>query len=127
MNLIDITSILFISIISAFVGFGFNKMMEPGMLFEFYRDFLEAVPWSRDKRFPYDSTTQKYKLNLFLVYLVKPLGKCIVCNTTWIGILIASLMTETWNWQAVVQCVICGVASAGIVIIIVNVFNKLQK
>ena len=130
MGIIDVISILFISIISAFVGFGFNAMLQPDMIFDWYREFLEQLPVVRDRAFPYDSDHKYYKESRILYYLTKPLGICIICNTTWIGMIIAAFYfkpVSNYSLIHVISCIITGVASAGIVIIITNIHRKLQR
>ena len=127
MGTFDVISLLFISIISAFVGFGFNMIQTPGMLFEFYKDFLEALPHIKDRNFPYDSEHTYYKESKFLYYLSKPLGLCIVCNTTWIGMIMAAFYLKEWSVLHLILTIFTGVASAGIVVLISNYYYKLKR
>jgi hypothetical protein len=105
-----IISILLLSIICAFIGFGFNKMQDPDMIFFWYKNLLNYIG-------------HKSK---FLHYLVKPLGICIICNTTWIGILSSYIILHPQK-LLLFSMMSVGVCSAGIVIIIVNIFNRLQS
>lgn len=127
MGTFDVISLLFISIISAFVGFGFNMMQSPGMLFEWYKEFLINFAIIKDKRFPYDSDGNYYKESKFLRELSKPLGYCLVCNTTWIGMIMAAFYLKEWSVLHLILAIFTGVASAGIVVLISNYYYKLKR
>ena len=127
METFTVINLLFISILSAFAGFGFNIMQTSGMAFESYKDFLEELPRIKDKDFPYNSEHTYYKESKFLYYLAKPLGLCIVCNTTWIGMIITILYLKELSLLHLLLTVFTGVASAGIVTLINNYYNKLRR
>jgi len=106
----DITAIFLLSIISAFVGFGFQRMMDFDMIFFWYGEWLQKTS----------------KKNLTLYYVTKPLGRCILCNTTWIGV----MLTIVFFYDPplfLLYMLIVGVASAGMVIIIVNLYHLIQN
>lgn len=127
MNLFDIFSLLILSIISAFVGFSFNRMQDPDMIFEWYKDWLTKLPYKENPKFWHDVHATRYDKNMFLYYLSKPLGLCIICNTTWIGILICLIVTEHYSLMTIFNCITVGVTSAGIVTLIINKYNQLNK
>jgi hypothetical protein len=102
-------SILLLSIICAFIGFGFNRMQDPDMIFSWYKNLLEYLG-SKSK---------------ILHYIVKPLGMCIICNTTWIG-MISAFITLHQHKLLLFSVISVGVCSAGIVVLIINKFNQLQ-
>lgn len=56
----------------ASLGHCFNHFTKPGMVFYWYGDLLERL----------------YFTSAFWKYMVKPLGYCVYCNTTWIAILV---------------------------------------
>jgi len=58
------------------LGLFFQKCMEPNMIFRRYYLWLMLI-WIRNYR----------KKNRWKRWLLKPLGLCIYCNTTWIAIL----------------------------------------
>ena len=151
MILSHIVELLLLALFSALIGFGFNKMQDPDMIFERYKDWLEylanskhitlksvicnvlLVPaykfkWVKIQRFIVFSswyhTLRKYK---FLYYLTKPLGLCIVCNTTWIGIVLTLLAMHTLSFIGGVCAICVGIASASIVIFFENLFKLIQK
>lgn len=105
----DISAILLLSIVSALVGFGFQRMMDPYMIFRFYHDWLEEISAK----------------NLTLYYITKPFGRCIVCNTTWIGIVLSIIFFDPPLFP--LYMIIVGVASAGIVVLIANIYEYLQN
>jgi hypothetical protein len=120
-----------LSFLSALMGFGFQRMMDFGMIFEWYKRWLERMPYRPNPAYCYDVNADKYIKSKFLYYVSKPLGICIICNTTWIGIIntiIASIIIfSKFNWIIVASCIIVGVSSAAIVVLIVNLYNKLQR
>jgi hypothetical protein len=105
----QLISILLLSIICAFVGFAFNKMQDPDLIFGWYKSLLQNVG-SRSR---------------FLHYIVKPLGLCIICNTTWIGF-ITTVIVNPHQKLLPFNMLAVGMCSAGMVILIINYFNNLQ-
>jgi hypothetical protein len=149
-----ILALLLMSIISAWVGFGFNRMQDPDMIFSWYKDWLEYLAGHKFKtlrfriflfkiswngRMPiylwFDLSKAKYmnfstvparKKSKFLYYFTKPIGRCIICNTTWIGMCLGFIFFRT-NPRFVLDTLIVGVASAGIVVMIINKYHNLQN
>lgn len=105
-----IMAILLLSIISAFVGFGFQRMQDFDMIFRWYHNWLESLS---DK-------------NKFWYYFTKPLGRCIICNTTWIGMFLAFMFFQDLP-LLFLSIFIVGVASAGIVVLITNKYETMQN
>jgi len=83
-------------IIIALVGYGFQLMLnhKDNMIFGFYELWLVKLS----------------KKNKFWHWITKPLGLCIICNTTWIGFLISAIFYQLAWWQ--VLCI--GIAAAGL-------------
>ena len=152
-----IVELLLLALFSALIGFGFNKIQEPDMIFEKYKEVLEYLAGNKFRtwRFniflfkvwwngwtvvpdwltfnaPEDKwwitsphiSVKQYK---FLYYLTKPLGLCIVCNTTWIGIVLTLSTAHTLSFIGGVCAICVGVASASIVIFLENLFKLIQK
>ena len=88
---------LILAIISGFVGYGFNRIMEPDMIAHPYKRLLSRLS----------------RINQFLNYITKPLGLCIYCNTAWIGFILAYYTDCDLFWIITI-----GVCSVGIVAII---------
>jgi len=139
MNLIDILSLLLLSVMSALIGFGFNKIQDHDMLLEWYPDFLTRLIYVKNKNLLFDIETQAmgssdniivaktYKKRMFWHYITKPLGLCIVCNTVWIGMLLTLVFVDVYTWKTIVYCIITGVTSGAIVIFLTNKYKQLQK
>jgi len=109
-----ILTILLLSIVSALVGFGFKRMQDYDMIFRWYSDWLETLSGK----------------NKFLYYFTKPFGRCIICNTTWIGMLLTFILFPVLFKQSsllVFDIIIVGVASAGIVVLITNKYETMQN
>lgn len=149
-----ILSLLILSIISAFIGFAFQRMMDADMIFEKYKDFLNYLAnkkwyhygyvrlniklslnkylpkWLRfdilNDTFVYDSSKYIKSKSTILYYITKPLGRCVICNTTWIGIIL-TLFYSNMEWRTILYCIIVGCTSAGLVVLIVNYYNMLQR
>lgn len=119
--------ILILSIISAFIGFGFQRMMDYDMIFEWYGNFLRKLPYFPNPRYPMHADAFQYKRVNWIYYLTKPLGACILCNTTWIGIIFSSIIFIMYDMKIIFPSICVGICSAGIVIIIQNVFTYIQS
>jgi len=89
-------TMLQIIFVSGLVAFAFQKFQEPKMIFAFWGKLLKRM--------------SKSKLG---EKLAKPLGACIVCNSTWIGFLIAWLAGKD-----IISILIIGVASSAVAILI---------
>lgn len=76
------------------------------MIFEFYKNWLNHIKHTHPK----------------LMYVCKPAGLCIVCNTTWIGFIISILLGLELFYILIV-----GISGATIVILLENIFKKLQQ
>jgi hypothetical protein len=105
----QLISILLLSIICAFAGFAFNKMQDVDMIFMWYKNTLRKIG---------------HKSQL-LHYVVKPLGLCVICNTTWIGF-ITTFVLNPHQKYLLFNMLAVGMCSAGMVILIINYFNHLQ-
>lgn len=123
-------ALLLLSIISAYIGFGFNRMQDPDMIFAWYKEWLEQLPYSI-KELSYEEAlatgkTRIKRKNKLIYYITKPLGICIICNTTWIGMFLAFML---FRGQPLLflNIFIVGVASAGIVVMIINKYHNLQN
>jgi hypothetical protein len=138
MNLDLLIALILLSIISAFIGFGFNRMQDPDMIFQWYREWLNRMPYIPIKRYQIDYlstvsnpkpilTTIRHKKSMFLYYLSKPLGLCIICNTTWIGMILTTIFLFKGDWIIILYDLIVGCSSAGLVVLIVNKYNQLQR
>lgn len=130
MNIImflHIEELLLLALFSALIGFAFNKMMEPDMVFNWYKDLLIEFCWIKNPKYPMDSDANILKLSKFRVYLTKPLGLCIVCNTIWIGIILSLIIIPIPVISRIVLSILTGCASGGIVILIENLFKRLQR
>jgi hypothetical protein len=123
----EMTALILLSILSALIGFGFNKMMTEGMIFEKYHDWLESLPYKPNPKFGKDVGAKSYIYSKFLYYLSKPLGLCIVCNTTWIGIIVSTIVYGKWNLMLLFNDIAVGVASGAIVIFLENKFKAIQR
>jgi hypothetical protein len=130
-------------------------MMDFGMIFQGYgrwleylaghkylcfnaRFFLFKVWWNKyppkwthfnlaNDRWFNKSSEQSRKKSKFLYYITKPLGRCIICNTTWIGFILTLLIVNVNSWIIIIHCLIVGISAASIVILITNYYNKLQR
>jgi hypothetical protein len=145
-----VLSILILSVICGFVGFGFRRMQDDGMIFEWYRNMLINIrnakvntPALCISLFMGGDTTNSNRFTIWLLSkaikigmintpyiireLLKPLGLCEICNTTWIGIISVILLTKKYTWITLLDCVFVGVASAAVVILISNYYHKLQR
>ena len=69
--------LLTLTIMSGLVGFSFQKFQEPNMIFAFWSKWMKMLSVKR-----------------FWGKLAKPLGACIVCNSTWVGFVIGYLFTK---------------------------------
>lgn len=143
------------SIVAAFVGFGFKRMQDPDMIFSWYGEWLNYLSgnpfrtlrskiflfkfwWNTlrpySKRFKFDYSKDKfamhpvpvYKQSKFLYYFTKPLGRCIICNTVWIGMLLTFILFPMQH-LIVFDIITVGVASAGIVVLISNKYELMQN
>ena len=103
-------TLLLLSVISALVGFGFRRMMEPEMIFHQYRKLLTNLG-------------DKSKL---LKYITKPFGMCIICNSTWIGIILTFVFIPEFNWFTVISAVIVGCTTAGFVTLLSTYYYALK-
>lgn len=129
-----IVELLLLVLFSALIGFGFNKMQEPDMIFEWYKEWLNKLPYIKHTYSPLEliensmiSNVKPYRKSMFLYYFTKPLGLCIICNTTWIGIMLTLILLPI-PISIRIFCAICvGVASASIVIFLENLFKLIQK
>lgn len=63
----------------------------------------------------------------FLYYITKPLGRCVICSTTWIGIIITLIIVNQLSWLQLFDCIIVGVSSATLVCLISNYYHKIQN
>jgi hypothetical protein len=92
-------------IISGLIGLAFQSFIEPEMIFGFYGIWLKKMG-----RTPLGKK------------LAKPLGGCIICNTTWIGIIVALLQRDpeyaAGGLMLIVKAIIIGVAASGVAIIL---------
>jgi hypothetical protein len=126
-----ILSILILSIVSAFIGLGFNKMQDDGMAFTWYKDWLNRMPYRFRDLTPLEmletGKTHHMHKSKFLYYLTKPLGLCIICNTTWIGMIACLIVATKWNYMLIFDVIATGMSSAGIVILLINKYNQLQR
>ena len=87
-------------LIAALVGQGFHLYLDKEMIFATYG------AWLRKSRKGISR------------HLVKPLGACILCNTTWIGIILTILSNE-YTWPKIIWvAIVIGVGSAGLVAVI---------
>jgi hypothetical protein len=147
-----IMALLLLSIISAYIGFGFNRMQDPDMIFEWYGNWLNYLagfrfktighrifhfklwwnylrPNSRWFKFDFSKEISKdctiRRKSKFLYYITKPLGRCIICNTTWIGMFLGFIFFRDLP-LLFLNIFIVGVASAGIVVMIINRYHNLQ-
>lgn len=93
-------------LISALLGFGFRLMLDhtEQMIFGWYNLLLIKMR----RNYPWTS------------YLAKPLGLCIVCNTTWIGMMVA-----WYSNKGFIEMIIIGGAAAGLVTIISVAYRKI--
>ena len=119
-----IMELLGFTILSSLIGFGFNVMQEPDMVFAKYRDFLNWLCWIKDDNYPLNSSSNKYKKSMFFYYLTKPLGLCVICNTTWIGIITTLILLDIPIGLRIFCSICVGVASAGLVTLIVRKQNE---
>jgi hypothetical protein len=94
-----------IILISALVGIAFQSYMESGMIFGFYGKILKRMG-----------------LTSFGKKIAKPLGVCIICNTTWVGMIIAFKMKYD-----VFDILIIGIAASGLVIILSNCLEFIKE
>lgn len=133
---LHVASLFMLSMLSAFVGFGFARITDDGMIFSKYREFLEWLCYWKDAKYLHNVDAIKYKKSTFFYYLTKPLGLCIICNTVWIAIIICSIIwiiisnftvVNYWVWILIFDCIISGTASAGLVTLIVNEFNYYRQ
>ena len=92
-------TLLHLIIISGLAGFSFQKFQAPEMIFGFWGKLL--------KRMSRTSLGTK---------IAKPLGACIICNTTWIGFIIGYFFTTD-----LLSTLVVGVAAPAIAILINNV------
>jgi hypothetical protein len=149
-----ILAILLLSIVAAFVGFGFKRMQDFDMIFEWYGKWLAylaghkfwtftytvlmiKIAWNRKvfKWLQFDLNNDKYMSNpnlvqrkesKFLYYFTKPLGRCIICNTTWIGMFLGFILFRDLP-LLFINIFTVGVASAGIVVMISNKYELMQN
>ena len=61
----------------------------------------------------------------FLYYITKPLGRCIICNTTWIGIIITFLLFNLPILPMILLSIGIGMTSASLVTLISSIYNKI--
>ncbi|MCK9429949.1 MAG: hypothetical protein M0R17_08085 [Candidatus Omnitrophica bacterium] len=61
----------------------------------------------------------------FLYYITKPLGRCIICNTTWIGIILSLLILDMQFEFKILSTICVGCASAALVTIITVIHKRL--
>jgi archaellum biogenesis protein FlaJ (TadC family) len=129
--MIHLIAILLLSTVSALVGFGFRRMQDPDMIFEWYRKWLEKLPIKKDPLwFTEFHHTNEYIKSKFIYYLTKPLGICIICNTTWIGMLLTFIFAPVIFEDSsllVFDIIIVGIVSAGIVVMISNKYEQIQN
>jgi hypothetical protein len=99
-------SMLELILIAALLGFGFRLMMDhtEEMLFGWYNLLLIKL---RNR-------------SIFGAYIAKPLGLCIICNTTWIGIMLA-----WYKAKPIIEMIIIGGAAAGLVTLISVTYKKI--
>lgn len=148
----EIINILGLILISTLVGFGFNIMQDIGMIFEWYKEWLNYLANNKFKTFGYRvfllklwwntvvifklhrinlpafklskskywhcSTSVSHKQYKVLYYITKPLGLCIICNTTWIGIISGIVLLDMPIGQKIFSSILIGVASGGLVTIV---------
>lgn len=144
------------SIIAAFVGFGFKRMQDPDMIFYSYGNWLTYMAYTEFKTFRYSifafkswwnlrrPCSNRFKFNFskdkfaisanipmrrksrLMYYLTKPIGRCIICNTTWIGMLLVFIFFPRQH-LIVFDIITVGVASAGIVVMIANKYETMQN
>jgi len=140
----NIFNLLALSLFSALVGFGFNKMLEPDMIFNWYKEFLIRVRaigiykpiiyWRKyraKKNYYYMRTLammnkeDMYYKSRFLSAITHPLGLCIVCNTCWIGIGF-TFITHPFQFSTIYTACFVGAASAGIALIFQLIYKCLH-
>jgi len=104
----EIITIISLGLISALVGFAFQRMLsvKDKMIFAWYWVLLSRLS----------------KKNKLLFYIAKPLGLCIICNTTWIGFIVVYLFD-----CKLLAIVLTGLVGTGIVILIENLYHLLQR
>lgn len=105
-----VLTLLLMSIVAALVGFGFKRMQDYDMIFEWYGKWLNYLA----------------SKNKFLYYLTKPFGRCIICNTVWIGMLLTFIFFPRQH-LLVFDIITVGFASAGIVVMITNKYELMQN
>lgn len=149
----NISELLLIALFSALIGFGFNKMMDARMIFKWYKDCLEYLAnnnWTTlgFRIFIFKLNINHYfnkdifnlietnyiqgkcntnKQSKLLYYICKPLGLCIICNTTWIGIIITIVLLPVPIPIKIFYAICVGIVSASIVIFLENLFKLIQK
>lgn len=140
----NIIYLLALSLFSALVGFGFNKMLEPDMIFSGYKEFLVKLKTAgiykpimywiryRAKYSFYHIRTlammnkeDMYYKSRFISAITHPLGLCIVCNTCWIGIGF-TFITHQFQFSTIYTACFVGTASAGIVVILQLIYKCLH-
>jgi hypothetical protein len=84
-------------------------MMDPDMIFTFYGKWLSKLS----------------KKSSLWFHITKPLGRCVICNTTWIG-MISAFIIFPMHGLFIYYIFATGICSAGMVIIITNLFEFLQ-
>ena len=105
-----LAALVVLSIIAAFIGFGFQRMMDVEMIFYPYRKLI---------------TDLRYKSKA-LKYLTKPLGMCIICNSTWIGIILTFVFIPEFNWFTIISAIIVGCTTAGFVTLLSTYYQILK-
>lgn len=103
--------LILLSVLSTFVGFGFQRMMEPEMIFYSYHNLLNTI----------------YHKHVLLAYFTKPLGMCIICNSTWIGIILTFVFIPEFNWFIVISAIIVGCITAGLVSLLNTKYHLLKN
>ena len=105
-----IFTLILLSVVAASVGFGFQRMLDPDMIFGKYGGLLRRYPNSK-----------------WFIYLAKPLGLCIICNSTWIGIILTFVFMPEFNWFILVSAIVVGCMTAGIVAFISMLYHLIKS
>lgn len=65
-----------------------------------------------------DSTKFASKKSKFIEHIAEPLGLCLLCNTFWIGVIMLLICTGEGYTLRLIDCIITGTTSIGIVTVI---------
>lgn len=78
---------------------------------------LEYLLLHKDKWYN-DSTKFASKKSKFIEHIAEPLGLCLLCNTFWIGVIMLLICTGEGYTLRLIDCIITGTTSIGIVTVI---------